>query len=71
MEPIEGIDVAAVTAWFEANVQGAEGPLRFELIAGGRSNLTYRVHGADGSSWVLRRPPLGNILPTATKLLTD
>jgi aminoglycoside phosphotransferase (APT) family kinase protein len=40
------------------------GPLAGELIAGGRSNLTYRV--TDGRSrWVVRRPPLGHVLPTA------
>ncbi|MBX6357306.1 MAG: phosphotransferase family protein [Micromonosporaceae bacterium] len=34
------------------------------VIAGGRSNLTYRV--TDGQSrWVVRRPPLGHVLPTA------
>jgi aminoglycoside phosphotransferase (APT) family kinase protein len=35
-----------------------------ELIAGGRSNLTYRVD-LDGGRIVLRRPPLGHVLPTA------
>jgi aminoglycoside phosphotransferase (APT) family kinase protein len=35
-----------------------------QLIAGGRSNLTYRLDTADGSI-VLRRPPLGHVLPTA------
>lgn len=38
------------------------------LIAGGKSNLTYRVDPAAGSGVapvVLRRPPLGAILPTA------
>jgi aminoglycoside phosphotransferase (APT) family kinase protein len=35
------------------------------LIAGGRSNLTYRLDfGAEGHL-VLRRPPLGHVLPTA------
>jgi aminoglycoside phosphotransferase (APT) family kinase protein len=34
------------------------------LIAGGRSNLTYRLDLA-GSQIVLRRPPLGHVLPTA------
>jgi aminoglycoside phosphotransferase (APT) family kinase protein len=34
------------------------------LISGGRSNLTYLVEGG-GHSWVLRRPPLGHVLPTA------
>src|SRR5271155_2981676 len=39
-----------------------------ELIAGGRSNLTYRlsVSGPAGDRLlVLRRPPLGHVLPTA------
>jgi len=34
------------------------------LIAGGRSNLTYRLD-FDGGQIVLRRPPLGHVLPTA------
>ena len=34
------------------------------LIAGGRSNLTYRLD-LDGGQVVLRRPPLGHVLPTA------
>jgi aminoglycoside phosphotransferase (APT) family kinase protein len=34
------------------------------LIAGGRSNLTYRLDLAGGQI-VLRRPPLGHVLPTA------
>src|SRR5207247_2741418 len=34
------------------------------LIAGGKSNLTYRV-ASDAGEVVLRRPPLGHVLPTA------
>ncbi len=51
--------------WFRANVAGAEPPLEFELIAGGRSNLTYRVTDAEGASWALRRPPIGKTLGSA------
>ena len=40
-------------------------PLTFTLIAGGRSNLTYRVEDATGRAWALRRPPLHHVLPTA------
>jgi aminoglycoside phosphotransferase (APT) family kinase protein len=39
-----------------------------QLIAGGRSNLTYRLtlsEGAGSRLLVLRRPPLGHVLPTA------
>src|SRR3712207_769832 len=40
-------------------------PLTFSLIAGGHSNLTYRVDDAAGGAYVLRRPPLGHVLATA------
>ncbi len=60
-----GINAVSVSEWFAQNVAHAAAPLRFELIAGGRSNLTYRVHCADGDSVVLRRPPLGHVLATA------
>jgi aminoglycoside phosphotransferase (APT) family kinase protein len=40
------------------------GPLTAEVISGGRSNLTYLVRGATGEV-VLRRPPLGLVLPSA------
>ena len=62
---VEGIDAEAVTAWFEDHVAGVEAPLRFDLIAGGRSNLTYRVTDAAGRAYALRRPPLSHVLPTA------
>ncbi|MCB0974367.1 MAG: phosphotransferase family protein [Actinobacteria bacterium] len=44
---------------------GADGSdLTARLIAGGRSNLTYGL--TDGTNkWVLRRQPLGHVLPTA------
>lgn len=59
-----GIDYDGVSVWF-ADTLGAEGPLRFRLIAGGQSNLTYQVTAADGRSWALRRPPRGSLRPTA------
>ncbi|MEX2292727.1 MAG: phosphotransferase family protein [Acidimicrobiales bacterium] len=62
---IKGVDETKVTAWFEANIAGAQGPLAFELIAGGHSNLTYRATDAAGHAYVLRRPPLGHVLATA------
>ncbi|HEY8494574.1 MAG TPA: phosphotransferase family protein [Myxococcota bacterium] len=62
---VPGIERAAVERFFAAHVPGAVPPLRFTLIGGGRSNLTYRVEDARGSRFVLRRPPLGHVLPTA------
>ena len=59
------IDPDRVTRWLVEHIPGAVAPFRFDLIAGGRSNLTFRVTGADGARFVLRRPPLGNVLATA------
>jgi aminoglycoside phosphotransferase (APT) family kinase protein len=59
------IDPDRVTRWLVEHIPGAVAPFRFDLIAGGRSNLTFRVTGADGARFVLRRPPLGHVLATA------
>ena len=60
-----GLDAGPVSAWLETHVEGARAPFGFELIAGGHSNLTYRVTGGDGARFVLRRPPLGHLLASA------
>jgi aminoglycoside phosphotransferase (APT) family kinase protein len=61
----KGIEVASVSHWLAANVAGLRAPFEFALIAGGHSNLTYRVRDAAGRQVVLRRPPLGAVLATA------
>jgi aminoglycoside phosphotransferase (APT) family kinase protein len=61
----EGIDRGCVTEWLVANVGEIEPPLRYELIAGGRSNLTFKLTDAAGRALALRRPPLSHVLPTA------
>jgi aminoglycoside phosphotransferase (APT) family kinase protein len=65
-----GIDEGNVTAWMVEHV-GAVAPLTFELIAGGRSNLTYRVTDATGRSFALRRPPTSHVLPTAHDMVRE
>jgi aminoglycoside phosphotransferase (APT) family kinase protein len=64
-EPIHGIDRERVTEWLVANIDGATAPFEFRLITGGRSNLTFTVTDADGTKYVLRRPPTGAVLATA------
>jgi aminoglycoside phosphotransferase (APT) family kinase protein len=61
----DGVDLARLQPWFAQHVEGATGAaLSASLISGGRSNLTYSI--TDGThEWVLRRPPLGHVLPTA------
>ena len=62
---MQGLAVEPVSQWLVANIADAIAPFEFELIAGGRSNLTYKVTAADGTLFVLRRPPLGHVLATA------
>jgi aminoglycoside phosphotransferase (APT) family kinase protein len=65
VEHVQGVDSAPVSEWLVAHVDGALAPFEFTQIAGGHSNLTYRVTGADGRRFVLRRPPLGHMLASA------
>lgn len=61
---IDGLDLPALERFFTDHVPGFGGSLSAELVAGGRSNLTYRL--TDGhSTWILRRPPLGELTPSA------
>ena len=63
-ERIEGIDAPKVTAWLAERTE-ITAPLSFRLIAGGRSNMTFTVTDAAGRRFVLRRPPMGKLLPSA------
>ena len=45
-------------------VPGIKGPLTLEKFSGGQSNPTYLVRAANGS-YVLRRQPSGELLPSA------
>ena len=67
----EGVDLEALRGFFTDHVDGSDDrPLSAELIAGGRSNLTYAI--TDGErEWVLRRPPLGHVLPTAHDMVRE
>ncbi|MEQ0557937.1 phosphotransferase family protein [Amycolatopsis sp. NEAU-NG30] len=60
-----GLDLGRLRAHLDAHRPGlAAGPLSADVVEGGRSNLTYVV-GDGRSRWVVRRPPLGHVLPTA------
>src|SRR5947199_6104278 len=60
-----GLDLGRLRAHLDAQRPGmVAGELTADVVEGGRSNLTYIVE--DGTSrWVVRRPPLGHVLPTA------
>jgi len=59
------LPVGRVVEWLAGRGVDLVGPVRADLISGGRSNLTYALTGADGHRVVLRRPPSGGILATA------
>ena len=61
----DGLDRDRLESWFRETLDGVVPPLRYERIAGGRSNLTFRVADAGDGSWILRRPPLGRTLGSA------
>jgi aminoglycoside phosphotransferase (APT) family kinase protein len=50
--------------YLEANVAGFRGPLTATKFKGGQSNPTYRIDAASGT-YVLRRKPPGQLLPSA------
>ncbi|GAA2886426.1 acyl-CoA dehydrogenase [Actinoplanes cyaneus] len=61
---MKGLDLEKLQAYLDSP------PLTGTMFAGGRSNLTYAV--TDGTNrWVLRRPPLGHVLPTAHDMVRE
>jgi aminoglycoside phosphotransferase (APT) family kinase protein len=65
MTELPGLDLDRLTTYLATATPGlVTGPLGAEVVAGGRSNLTYYL--TDGAHrLVLRRPPLGHVLKTA------
>lgn len=69
--PVElpGLDVAALISWLESGglLSAHVGTVVEDvaLLQGGRSNLTYRIRLSDNRELVLRRPPLGHVMPSA------
>ena len=63
-EGADKIDEAKLAAWMDVHVAGFEGPVEILKFAGGQSNPTYRIN-AKSKSYVLRRKPLGPLLPSA------
>jgi aminoglycoside phosphotransferase (APT) family kinase protein len=59
------VELDGVTAWLAERVDGLVPPLEVAPIGGGLSNLTFTLTDARGARFVLRRPPLGPLLPSA------
>jgi aminoglycoside phosphotransferase (APT) family kinase protein len=63
---LPGLPAAAVHSWLRHALPDNDfgEPWNATIISGGLSNITYRVTFPDGD-FILRRPPLGHVLPRA------
>lgn len=61
----ELIATEAVAGWTSSLGIGAQHPNSFTRVGAGQSNLTFLVEDGAGHRWILRRPPLGNLLASA------
>jgi aminoglycoside phosphotransferase (APT) family kinase protein len=61
----QAVPLPALAAWLAEHAPAVRGPVEVRHLSGGRSNLTFRLVDAAGTSWALRRPPLGGVLSTA------
>lgn len=64
VRPDEELDWDALATYLSARLAGADAPLAVSQFPGGHSNLTYLLRFGE-QEYVLRRPPLGPVAPTA------
>jgi aminoglycoside phosphotransferase (APT) family kinase protein len=73
-EPVDPglVDLPKLTAWLREQVPGpdADAPLVVRKHQAGYSNETFYV-SRGGDRWVMRRPPRGELLPTAHDVLRE
>ncbi len=60
----QAFDAARLEPWLAANVAGYRGPLAVARFQGGQSNPTFKLTTPD-ATYVLRRKPTGEVLPSA------
>jgi len=61
----EQFDEPTVKAFLEGKLEGADKPMAVQQFGGGAANLTYLLTFGDDQHYVLRRPPLGPVAPSA------
>lgn len=64
VRPGERLDTTRLEPYLRDRLPGAEGPLAVAQFGGGHANLTYLL-GFGERQFVLRRPPLGPVAPSA------
>lgn len=60
----QALDAKRLDPWLAANVAGYAGPLTIARFQGGQSNPTFKLT-TPGATYVLRRKPAGEVLPSA------
>jgi aminoglycoside phosphotransferase (APT) family kinase protein len=60
----ERLDLTRLEPYLRAHLPGADGPLTLRQFGGGHANLTYLLRFGE-REFVLRRPPLGPVAPSA------
>lgn len=64
VDRLDGLDLAALDWYLRSLGIARDGELHGELISGGRSNLTFRIYD-EATKWLVRRPPLHGLTPSA------
>jgi len=65
VRPDEQLDEAKISEFLKDKLAGADQPLTIRQFGGGAANLTYLLQFGDDVAYVLRRPPLGPVAPSA------
>lgn len=60
----ERFDTTRLEPWLREHLPDTQGPFELAQFGGGHANLTYLLHFGK-SEYVLRRPPLGPVAPSA------
>lgn len=69
-DELPGMNLAALRRFLIDSGVAVNGDLKAELLAGGRSNLTFKV-ADDHSQWVVRRPPSSGLTPSAHDMVRE
>ena len=64
VRPDEAFDESRLEAYLKGQLEGSDNSLSVRQFGGGKANLTYLLDYGE-CEYVLRRPPLGPVAPTA------
>lgn len=68
---VPGVDSNKVSAWLTNLLPDLKLPIEFSALTGGLSNLSYKFVDQSGAAYVLRRPPLGDVLQSAHDMVRE